>query len=116
MAGVRKVWNGGALSADLKAALSHAGRATVADAAAQAQQPGYAPRDTGLMASNITFVQEDDTTFWFGNVTEAYTLKQETDPTLHHDNGGAFFLRRSADKIFPTFEGRLAEALRGHGK
>lgn len=111
MAGYKQIWNTGAISAQIAGAVSRAGRATMADCAAQAQQPGYVPRDTGNLANHITFGQDDPHTFWFGAPDVNYALYVEVDTTAHHDNGGPFYLRRSADRHLPSFGERLKEEL-----
>lgn len=102
-------WHGNKIQTDMNDAARKALDQTLADCVAHAQQPPPtgAPRDTGAMAGNITFrpaiEQGSKITGWFGNVTQDYVLIQET------KNG---FLRRAADKMFPTLAARIREQTR----
>lgn len=103
-------WYGDAILGRIDSAIENAMNATLMDAVAQAQQPGWTPRDTGNLANSITFVGATRIGgVWVGSFgsydvyyaiyVEAGTWKME----------GRFYLRRSADAVFPHLPARVRE-------
>jgi hypothetical protein len=109
----RLIWHGDEIKSRVEASIADAMNATLADAVAQAQQPGWTPRDTGTLANSITFegVKRDGNGWLgsFGSYDVHYAIYVEIGT---YKMAGRFYLRRAADAIFPTLPGRIAEMLR----
>ena len=108
MAGVKLTWRGPAVKAIVDAAQQKAITATVADAAAQAQV--LAPVDTGALRNSITFqAAQRRGSGWvgsFGSYSIAYAIYVELGT---YKMSARPYVRPSADRIFPSFPGRLKE-------
>jgi hypothetical protein len=102
-------WNDRQIRGDVDVAVKIGIDQTLADSVAHAQlpKPTGAPRRTGAMANNISFMPAERkgnrVVGHFGNWTQDYTLIQEL------KNG---FLRRAADRMFPTVNERISENMR----
>lgn len=104
-------WYGDAIQGRIDSAVENAMNATLMDAVAQAQQPGWTPRDTGNLANSITFEgARRDGNGWagsFGSYDVHYAIYVEVGTWKMQ---GRFYLRRSADKIFPSLPDRVKES------
>jgi len=101
-------WYGDAILNRIDSAVENAMNATLIDAVAQAQQPGWTPRDTGNLANSITFEGAKRAgNGWvgsFGSYDVHYAIYVEVGT---YKMAGRFYLRRAADAIFPTLPGRI---------
>lgn len=130
-AGFRIEWRGEQLLQATAEACRLGINAVLADAARRAQEPGYAPRDTGTMANNIQPVwarREGTRTIGaFGNREQNYTLWQEVGfnvkVAVRDSEGnvvghewkfvpGKHFLKRAAQETFPDLPNRIREFMR----
>lgn len=103
-------WYGDAIQGRIDSAVENAMNATLIDAVAYAQQPGVTPRDTSNLANSITFVgARRDGNGWagsFGSYDVHYAIYVEVGT---YKMAGRFYLRRSADAVFPHLPARVRE-------
>lgn len=106
----RLIWFGGDILSRIDSAVENGMNATLIDAAGQAQQPGWTPRDTGALVDSITFEgAKKSGGGWigsFGSYTINYAIYVEVGTWKMV---GRFYLRRAADAVFPHLPARIRE-------
>jgi hypothetical protein len=104
------LWYGDDIKARLGRGIENAMNATMLDCVAQGQQ--LAPRKTSVLANSLRIERAKKSgggwVGYWGSFTVGYAIYQEMGT---YKMAGKFYLRRSADAIYPTFPGRVGESL-----
>lgn len=106
----RVIWYGNDIKARLSGAIENAMNATMLDCVEQAQQPGWTPRKSSVLANSLRIkAAKKSGSGWvgyWGSFTVAYAMPVEVGT---YKRAGQYYLRRSSDAIYPSFPDRVGE-------